>query len=391
MKGLVLEAEKQPRRDYHLSEFEKRTGKIVTGSSVWRYPKLKIEKVEEPRPGPDDVLLRVKYCGVCGSDVHFYETDNEGYMLYPGLTKFPTITGHEFAGEVVEVGKNVKDLQRGAYVTCEEMIWCGHCVPCRNGYPNHCTNLEEIGFTINGAFADYIAAGAKYCWPIDALLERYPDFDQAMQAAAWCEPTSVAYNAMFPRAGGFLPGAYVVVFGAGPIGLACVALAQAAGASKILAFEVSDVRRKLAQKLGADYVFNPLDFNQNGNSVHNMILETTHGEGADMLIEAAGVMSHTIPEMEASLAINGKIVIIGRAPAKVPMYLENLQVRRSQIFGSQGHSGDAIFPSVIRLMASGRIDMTKAITSVRPLDEAPAAIENLSKKRADGKIMVKIS
>jgi hypothetical protein len=391
MQGIILDARKEPRAGYQLSDFERNTGKVVTASSVWRYPKMKVESVPDPTIGPDEVLIKVKYCGVCGSDVHFYETDKDGYMLYPGLTKFPTITGHEFVGEVVEVGKNVKDVKPGAYVTVEEMIWCGYCVPCRNGFPNHCTNLEEIGFTINGAFANYIAAGAKYCWPVDGILERYSDFEQALQAAAWCEPTSVAYNAMFPRAGGFAPGAYVVVFGAGPIGLACIALAQAAGASKILVFEVSEVRRKLAEKLGAQYVFSPLEINKNGDSVRGTILEVTKGEGADMLIEAAGVMSHTIPEMEASLAINGKIVIIGRAAAKVPMYLENLQVRRSQVFGSQGHSGDAIFPSVIRLMASGRIDMTKAVTSVRKLEETPDAVANLSKNRADGKIMIKVS
>jgi threonine dehydrogenase-like Zn-dependent dehydrogenase len=391
MKGLVLEAEWEPRKEYILSEFEKNTGKAVTGSNVWRHPQLELRNVDVPTPGPDDVVLRVKYCGVCGSDVHFYETDEEGYILYPGLTKFPAILGHEFSGVVEEVGKNVKDLKPGTPVTCEEMIWCGHCVPCRNGYPNHCVNLEEIGFTINGAFADYIVIGAKYCWPVDALVERYGELEKAMQAAAFCEPTCVAYNGLFIRSGGFKPGAYVVVYGAGPIGLAAIALSRAAGAARVIAFEVSETRRKLAETLGADHIYDPAALANDGTKPRDIILELTKGEGADMQVEAAGAMSKTIPEMEASLSINGKIVIVGRAAERVPMYLESLQVRRSQVFGSQGHSGHAIFPSVIRMMGAGLIDMSKAVTAVKSLDETVDAIKYLSEARAEGKVQVKVS
>ena len=137
MQALVLDAKWEPRPDYPLTEWEKKTGKAVTGSSVWRHPTLEVRPVPDPQPGPDDVLLRVKACGVCGSDIHFYERDKDDYILYPGLTKFPTTTGHEFSGEVVEVGKNVKSLKAGDMVTAEEMIWCGYCTPCRNGFPNH--------------------------------------------------------------------------------------------------------------------------------------------------------------------------------------------------------------------------------------------------------------
>lgn len=391
MRGLVLEAEWEPRKEYILSEFEKTTGKAITGSSVWRYPKLEIKNVETPTPGPDDVVIRVKYCGVCGSDVHFYETDQEGYIIYPGLTKFPSILGHEFSGIVEAIGKNVKDLKPGTPVTCEEMIWCGQCVPCRNGYPNHCINLEEIGFTINGAFAEYIVIGAKYCWPVDTLVERFGDLEKAMQAAAFCEPTCVAYNGLFIRSGGFKPGAYVVVYGAGPIGLAAIALSRAAGAARVIVFEVSETRKKLAESVGADHVYDPVALTNKGTKPRDIVMELTKGEGADVQVEAAGAMNKTIPEMETSLAINGKIIIIGRAAERVPMYLETLQVRRSQIYGSQGHSGHAIFPSVIRMMGAGLLDMSKAVTSVRPLDEVVDAIIQLSKARAEGKIQVKVS
>jgi len=162
MKGLVLDAKWDPKPEYEPSEWEKETGKAITGSSVWRHPTLNVQDWPDPEPGPNDVVIEVQACGVCGSDMHFYETDEDDYILYPGLTHFPTILGHEFSGKVVEVGHAVESLEVGAMVTAEEMIWCGRCIPCRNGFPNHCTNLEEIGFTIPGAFANFIALDEKY-------------------------------------------------------------------------------------------------------------------------------------------------------------------------------------------------------------------------------------
>ncbi|MDQ7844430.1 MAG: scyllo-inosose 3-dehydrogenase [Armatimonadota bacterium] len=388
MRGLVLAAEWDPRPDYRVSEWERRTGKAVTGSSVWRSPRLSLESIAEPRPGPGEVLIRPRACGVCGSDVHFYETDADGYMLYPGLTKFPVVIGHEFSGEVVEVGRDVTDLKPGDMVTAEEMIWCGECTPCRNGYPNQCLRLEEIGFTINGAQADYIAIGAKYCWKIDALAERYGSREKAYEAGALCEPTSVSYNAMFTRAEGFKPGGHVVVFGTGPIGFAAIALARAAGAAKIIAFEVSPVRQELARKVGADVVLDPVALERQGTAPRQAIMELTDGEGAAMLVEAAGAPPRTIPEMEAAMAVGGKIVMIGRASERAPVYLEHFQTHAAQIYGAQGHSGYGNFPNVIRLMASGRIDLTPIITSRFTLDQGVEAIKKAT-RREDGKIMIR--
>ncbi|MCS7220533.1 MAG: scyllo-inosose 3-dehydrogenase [Anaerolineae bacterium] len=383
MKALVLDAQWDPRPDYPLSDWERATGKAITGSSVWRYPRLEVREVPEPTPKPDQVLIRVKACGVCGSDIHFYETDADGYILYPGLTRFPTTTGHEFSGEIVEVGSEVKDLKVGDMVTAEEMIWCGHCLPCRSGFFNHCANLEELGFTIPGAFAEYVAVGAKYCWKLNALRDRYGDEETAYEAGALVEPCGVAYNALFVRAGGFRPGAYVVVYGAGPIGLAVIAECRAAGAAKIIAFEVSKPRLELARKMGADYAFNPREV-----VPHEVVMELTEGQGADLHVEATGMAHLTVPEMEKSLAINGKICQLGRGATRVPMYLETLQVRRGQLFGSQGHSGDGIFSSVIRMMAAGLMDMTQIITARYDLNGVVDAIIR-SGDRADGKIMVK--
>ena len=389
MRGLQFTAEWAPRPGYRVSDFEERTGKAVTGSSVWRHPKVRLANVQEPSLGPKDVRLRPRACGVCGSDVHFYETDKDGYMLYPGLTKFPVIIGHEFSGEIVEAGAEVKGLRVGDLVTVEEMIWCGECVPCRNGWPNQCQNLEELGFTINGAMAEQIVVGAKYCWPLTALVERYGTVDAASEAGALCEPTSVAYNGMFVRAEGFRPGGIVAVYGTGPIGFAAIALARAAGASRVIGFEVSPVRQALALKVGADEVHSPADLQKAGSSAHEVILQESKGAGADMQVEAAGAPSVTVPEMEQALAIGGKIVIIGRAAALAPMYLEHYQTHAGQVFGAQGHSGYGTFQNVVRLMGSGRVDLRPLITSRFPLAEGPAAVEKAS-RRQDGKVMIKM-
>jgi len=388
MKGLVVQAEWDPRPDYKVTEWERSTHKAVTGSSVWRRPQAVLETVPDPAPGPADVLLRPRACGICGSDVHFYETDRDGYMVYPGLTRFPVVIGHEFSGEVLEVGTAVRDLKRGDMVTCEEMIWCGECTPCRNGYPNQCVRLEEIGFTINGAQADLITVNAKYCWKINALAERYGSADRGYEAGALCEPTSVAYNAMFTRAEGFKPGGHVTVFGTGPIGFAAIALARAAGAAKIIAFEVSPTRTELAKKVGADVVLSPVELQRQWSAPRQAIMELTEGEGAAMHVEAAGAPTRTIPEMEAALAVGGKIVMIGRAAERTPIYLEAFQTHAAQIFGAQGHSGYGNFPNVIKLMAAGRIDLTPIITSRFPLAQGVEAIKKAT-KREDGKIMIR--
>ena len=382
MKGLVLDAVFEPKPDYRVSDWEEETGKAITGNSVWRHPKLEVREKPDPVIKSDQILLEVQACGVCGSDMHFYETDEDDYILYPGLTKFPSILGHELSGKVVEVGKEVSDLKVGDMVTVEEMVWCGHCTACRNGYPNHCENLEEIGFTIDGGFANYLAIDAKQAWKIDAIAERLGDEKKAWEVAAMTEPTCVAYHGLFEASGGFRPGQYVSVFGTGPIGLAAVGLARAAGAGMIVAFEVSPERLELAKKVGADYVYDPREVVPS-----EVMNEFSKGLGFNMHVEAAGVPHLVVPEMMKSLNVAAKIVQIGRAAQDVPMYLEALQVRRAQVIGSQGHSGHGTFPNVINLVASGRLDLSPIITARYDLEGAVKAIAQ-STTRQDGKIMV---
>ena len=389
MKALELKAEWAPRKDYRLSEFEKTTRKAVTSSSIYKNPELKLTEIKVPKiEDSKSVVLKVKACGICGTDVHLYEKDEEGYVIYPGLTKLPVVLGHEFSGVVEEVGSDVKDLKVGDKVTVEEMNWCGECVNCRNGFPNQCLNLEELGITINGGLAEYISVNSKFCWKIDALEKSYSE-DAIYEAGALVEPCSVAYNAIFERGGGFRPGAYFVVYGAGPVGLLAVGLAKSSGAASVIVFEPVKTRMELAKKMGADEVFDPNELSKNNLSMHEVTMELTHGQGADFHLETAGVTNKTTPEMEQSLAVNSKIVQTARTSEKTPMYLEVLQVNAAQVFGAQGHSGNGTFQNVIRMIASGLLDVTKIITSRYKLDHALDAFKEAT-KREDGKIIINI-
>jgi threonine dehydrogenase-like Zn-dependent dehydrogenase len=194
---------------------------------------------------------------------------------------------------------------------------------------------------------------------------------------------AVAYNAMFIKAGGFLPGSSVVVHGAGPIGLSAIALAKAAGAGKIIALEVIKIRRELAKTLGANYLLNPTE----SDKPEEAIRELTDGKGADMHVESAGAMEKTVQTMTKSLAVNGQIVLIGRAAHEVPIYLEQFQVGLNSLCGARGHARGGTYPNVIKLMASRRINVEKMITKRYSLDKVVEAIQHAS-KRQDGKIMI---
>lgn len=397
MLALTLYADFSPRPGYKPTEDEARIRKVREGSMVWKNPRISLEEKRTPQiKRGDEVLIRVRAVGICGSDLHMVETDEDGYMIYPGLTKAPVVLGHEFSGVVEAVGPDVKNVKPGDPITSEEMLWCGICDACRAIDLNHCTRLNdpadvefgEIGFTHDGADAEYIVVRERYLWKIDSVRERFRSDEKTFEAASLVEPTSVSYNAIFNRAGGLKPGEYVVVWGAGPIGLMAIALSKAAGAGLVLAFEVSQVRRELAKAMGADYVFDPVELSKKGVEPYEKILDVTSGLGADMHIEAAGAPHLIVPQMVKSLAIGGKIVQIGRAPKEVGMYLEVLQVRRAQVYGSQGHSGWGNFRNVIRLIAAGYIDPSRIITSRFRLDEALKAFEK-GHKREDGKITIK--
>jgi len=206
VKALTLHATWQPKEGYSPSAEEQRTRKAKAGSMVWRQPTLDFGEVADPQIQADEVVIQVAAVGICGSDMHMYEADEQGYMLYPGLTSFPNILGHEFSGRVVAVGSEVETLWVGDLVTAEEIQWCGLCDACRRGLVNHCTRMEELGFTTPGAMAQLVKVKAKYCWPLDEIAERLGSEEEALTLGAMVEPTGVSYHAMFNRSNNWRPG-----------------------------------------------------------------------------------------------------------------------------------------------------------------------------------------
>ena len=250
MKALTLSAEWAPKAGYDMTARERELRRPRNGNMVWKHPSIALGEAPDPSLKPDQVMLAIAAVGICGTDMHMYEAGADDYMMYPGLVCAPNILGHEFAGRVIEVGRDVKDLRVGDLVAVEEIQWCGECSACRRGFVNHCLDIEEIGITINGAMAHYLAARSRYCWKLDEVAERFGE-EEALVMGAMVEPTGVSYQGLFNRLGNWKPGNNVVIFGAGPIGLAAQALIIAAGAAQVIVFDPSASRRGFAEKMGA--------------------------------------------------------------------------------------------------------------------------------------------
>ncbi len=389
MKSVILSAEWSPKANFKLGPKDIDGKLTYLGSQAWRNPKLSIADKDVPEIGPTECLVEVKACGICGSDVHMAQSDNDGYTLYPGLTAFPVTLGHEMAGVVVKAGEKAfnkrtgRPYEAGEPVCPEEMFWCASCRPCADGHPNQCERLQEMGFSVDGGFAKYVALDSRYLWSLAELKDRYQGNDLFL-AGSLVEPTSVAYNALIECGGGILPGDHAVIFGGGPIGLAGVAIMKRAGAAKVILVEPSESRAKIGVKLGADVVINPFK-----EDPAQSILSNTGGLGAAIYLEATGLPEKILPVIEDSIwfgkFIGAKVVLVARADARIPTNGEVYQVKKARICGAQGHSGYGTFPRVISCMATG-MDITPVITKKVDVEAVPEHIELLQTDKTHCKI-----
>lgn len=391
MRAVVLNADWDPKAGFKLGSKDIQGKLTYLGSKVWRNPRIEIVEKDVPEPGPTEVLIEVKACGICGSDVHMLQKDDDNYIYYPGLTAFPSTLGHEFSGVVVEAGEKAinkataRRFQQGEAICAEEMIWCSTCRPCSDGFPNHCERLEEMGFSTDGAYARFIKVDSRYLWSIDHLEPLYGNI-KMFELGSLVEPTSVAYNAVIERGGGIRPGENVVILGGGPVGAAACAILKRQGAAAVILSEPSASRREMALSMGATHTLNPMEVN-----TAEAVLDITSGHGAGIILEATGLPSIVWKDVEKIIwegkALNTTVVVVARADDRIPLNGEVLQVRRASIVGSQGHSGHGTFPNVINCMATG-MDVSPMITKRISLDEIHDNLVTLQTNRNEVKITI---
>lgn len=303
---------------------------------------IRVADVPDPKPGNHQLLIKVGACGICGTDVHIAD----GH--FPP-TPYPIVPGHEFAGEVVEIGPEAPDDWRvGDRVAVDPSLFCGYCTPCRSGHGNLCANWGATGDTVDGAFAEYVAVPAANCY-------RMPD-SMTWQQGALVEPVSCAVHGV--RQIGVEPGERFLVMGAGTMGLLMQQLLQRGGA-QVSVVDRNASRLPRAEQLGAAAV-------------------ATDAAELDQRFDAAVDCTGAAPAIEAafdSLRRGGRLLIFGVAPAEARVSLSPFRIYNDEIkiVGSMAvlHS----FGAALDLVASGAIDTEAIITDALPLEKFPEALE----------------
>ena len=331
-------------------------------------PGFTLKDVPEPKYRDDEVLIRVRRAGVCGTDVHIYEWDDWA----KGRVKPPITVGHEFAGDVAEVGKLVTDVRVGDRVTAEGHIVDGRCLLCRTGNAHVCPFTKIIGVDRDGCFAEYIAMPATNVWHLDD--------DISFDIGGIHDPMGNAFHTALTAE---IPGSTVLITGCGPIGIFAVGICRAAGASRIIASDVNPKRLELARAMGAHDTVRP-------DEAEAVVKRHTDGLGVDVALEMSGVPS-AIHQALALVRVGGRVQMLG-IPAK-PMELNlatEVIFKGITIYGVVGRRMYDTWHQMTRFLRSGKFDPTPVITHRFPLSEADAAISAIKSGEA-GKVIFEIA
>lgn len=308
--------------------------------------RLVILDVPDPVPAPDEVVIEVEACGVCGSDVQIINVP-PGHPSTP-----PVIIGHEFVGRVHALGSAVRDVALGTRVVVDPDPKCGFCESCRAGRPANCVNIVALGVHRDGALARYVATPANTIYPISDAVPP--------ELAALVEPLACVVNGTNRAA--IRPGESAVVFGAGAIGCLFIAVLKASGASRVIAIEPSAERAPVARAVGADEVMTPDAWSERR-------AELLPG-GADVVVDAVGSI---LPQAIEAAAMGGRIVIFGmNSNARPPVHQIEITEKGLAILGS--YISNFTFPAAIRLVESGSLNLAPMITAIIPLEETLAGI-----------------
>jgi threonine 3-dehydrogenase len=333
-------------------------------------PGLEVCDVPEPTAGPGDVLIRVHHAGVCGTDLHIAQWDEWAQ----GRIRPPVVIGHEFAGEVIEVGADVgEEFAVGQLVTAEGHIVCGHCRQCRTGNGHICQRTSIIGVDRDGAFAEYIAMPATNVMALGEI---------PTTIGAIMDPMGNAFHTVLT--GSEVPGSVVLVLGCGPIGCFAVGIAKAAGAVKVIATDVNRTRLDLAVAMGADVVVDV----RTDDPVARVLAETG-GEGADLVCEMSGHPSALGQAFKAA-RLGGRVNLLGLPKGEVALNLSNDVIFRGiTVYGVIGRRMYQTWHQMRTFLASGHLDPTPVITHRFPLEEIDAALEAIASGAA-GKVILEI-
>lgn len=326
---------------------------------------LRVEDVEEPTVGSDEFLIRVKAATVCATDVRIYTYGDP-------RVKFPRILGHEFAGDIEEVGVNLKRyLEVGTRVTVNPNMYCGKCRYCVTGRHELCESRYALGIDVDGALAEYLRIPSE-AFRTGGVCE-VPD-NISYEEAALVEPLSACLHGHeFARTG---IGDVVVIIGAGPIGLMHVVVSKVMGASKVIVSEIDEDRLKEAANFGADYLVNPLK-----EDLPSKVSQITGGHGADVVIVAVG--SPAAQQQALSIAAKGgRVNFFGGLPVgkdSVPLNTNLIHYKEIFVFGTSSQS-IYDFRKTLELVAAGVLDVKRFITHRFPLDDTIKAFEIASSR-----------
>lgn len=319
--------------------------------------KLEMAEVPMPEIGPQDILVRVRHCGICGSDVHGFDGSS-------GRRIPPLVMGHEAAGVVERVGQQVQGFKAGDRVTFDSTVYCGNCFFCRRGDINLCDNRCVLGVSTgeyrqHGAFAEFVAVPER-------IVYRLPD-ELSFEEAAMIEAVSIAVHAVnrTPR----VLGASAVVVGAGMIGQLVVQALRAAGCGLIVAVDLDEQKLETARGFGADH-----GINGKAPDAVEQIQALTGGHGADMSFEVVGA-GPTLQTAIAAVRKGGSVTLVGNLAPKVELPLQSVVTRELTLIATCASSGE--YPQCMDLMTRGSIDVKPMISAIAPLEEGAAWFDRL--------------
>ena len=319
--------------------------------------KLEIQDSPIPSFGKDEVLIRVKACGICGSDVHGYDGSS-------GRRIPPLIMGHEAAGLIEECGSEVSGFSKGDRVTFDSTVYCGKCSYCKKGQVNLCNNRMVLGVSCadyrrHGAFAEFVTVPSHIIYK---LPDTFP-----FEHAAMIEAVSVAVHAVGRIS--FDSGDKSLVVGAGMIGLLLIQAIRSAGCSEIIAVDMDNDRLNLAKKLGATQVINSQEVD-----ALSFILNETEGQGVDKSFEVVGA-TPTVQLSIHAVRKGGSVVMVGNLAPEVELPLQSVVTREISLFGTCASAGE--YPKCIELMADGSIQVDPLISAKVALEEGPEWFDRL--------------